>query len=375
MAWETLSTLGPDFRCQVIDFIGEQVTIQLNREIVHQALHLQEWDLQYSDIMHKDEDKDLCANVLEPRWDQLNCQAIQLPLQLHMQHLHVSNPHRWSMPEKAVVVEYTLKQMQRPELKKDYAGTFLYKLLRGSKSNVTKGASKSTRKTRPYLGAVLPLTRIIYHALGETRLPKPWVKPEDARTGSKMELGSRPAQKTKKPKTPKKPDLVQRKPTTRSRKSQEEKSLASGKDQRTEEEEEEDMLLEALELSKSRPSSSSRKTPSTVEEKEDADLREALRRIVYETHISQQGTTEKFFTSTKGEMYIEKDMATIREVLIEFSQDPKVVLGLHKALGMLREERNKYLEKIEAQREAEEEKVRKKKKADYERSMKDSTLR
>ena len=108
-AWEALSTMGQDFRCQVTDFMGRRTTIQLTRQLVCEALHLQEWDITFNDKTQKDADRDLCLSVMEPRWDQLNCQAIRLPLQLHMQHLHVSNPHRWSTPKKAVAVEYTIK--------------------------------------------------------------------------------------------------------------------------------------------------------------------------------------------------------------------------------------------------------------------------
>ena len=49
------------------------------------------------------------------------------------------------------------------------------------------------------------------------------------------------------------------------------------------------MLLKALNLSRSEIGTSSIKTTSTHEENEDAQLREALRRSIYETHISQEG--------------------------------------------------------------------------------------
>ena len=65
--------------------------------------------------------------------------------------------------------------------------------------------------------------------------------------------------------------------------------------------------------------SSSQKTPSTWEE---GQLREALRRSVYQTHISQKGQAEIFISSAEGVMYSKKDIATVRQVLISFSQDP-----------------------------------------------------
>ena len=132
--------------------------------------------------------------------------------------------------------------MQRPKIKKDYTSTFLHKLLRGSKSNITKGTSKAARKTKPYLGAVLPLTHIVYRALGKKDLPNSWVKPDNAKIGSKTEPGSWPAPKSKKPKMPKKPKGIQRKPPTRSEKAQKEKEEVKKSDQLTEEEIEKEML-------------------------------------------------------------------------------------------------------------------------------------
>ena len=87
------------------------------------------------------------------------------------------------------------------------------------------------------------------------------------------------------------------------------------------------MLLKALELSKSelgsstgydKIASSSQKTPSTWEDQQDEELREALRQNIYETHISQEGQAGTFITSTEGVMYSEKDMAIVRQVLINF---------------------------------------------------------
>ena len=97
-----------------------------------------------------------------------------------------------------------------------------------SQSNITKGASEATRKTRLYLGAVLPLTRIIYHALGRKELPDPWDKPNEAIIGSKSAPGSRPP-KTKKPTTPKKETMG--KPTTRSNTAQSKNEAAKEKAQ------------------------------------------------------------------------------------------------------------------------------------------------
>lgn len=59
-----------------MDFIGETTTIQISRQLVREALHLQEWDLRFNDKAQKDADWAMCLDVGEPRWDQSKCQAI-----------------------------------------------------------------------------------------------------------------------------------------------------------------------------------------------------------------------------------------------------------------------------------------------------------
>lgn len=128
------------------------------------------------------------------------------------------------------------------------------------------------------------------------------------------------------------------------------------------------MLLKALNLSRSEIGTSSIKITSTHEENEDAQLKEALCRSVCETHISQEGRAERFFASAEGMSYPEEDMAIVRQVLINFSQDCEAVL---EALEILREERIKYHDGLEARKEAKEEKEQKRKREEYEKSMKD----
>lgn len=49
------------------------------------------------------------------------------------------------MPEKASAVEYTIRQMRRLQVKKDYVHSFLQNLLQASQSSITKDASEATR--------------------------------------------------------------------------------------------------------------------------------------------------------------------------------------------------------------------------------------
>ena len=82
------------------------------------------------------------------------------------------------------------------------------------------------------------------------------------------------------------------KPTTRSDTAQSKDKPAKEQAQQIEDETEEEMLLKALNLSRLEAGTSSVKTSSTYEENEDVQIREALRRSVYETHISQKGRAE-----------------------------------------------------------------------------------
>lgn len=164
--------------------------------------------------------------------------------------------------------------------------------------------------------------------------------------GSKSAPRSWPPKTTKKPTTPKKEATG--KPMTRSATAQGKEKLAKEQAQQNEEEIKEENLLKVLNLSKSEAGTLSIKTSSTYEENKDAQLKEALRHNVYETRISQEGRAARFIASAEGVSYSEEDMATVRQILINFIQDPKAVLGLHQALEMLQEEHNKYYEDMEA---------------------------
>ena len=60
-------------------------------------------------------------------------------------------------------------------------------LKRAAKSNITLAKTTAKRPPKPYLGAVLALTRIIYYALDCINdLPRPWTQPEGAAISSKV---------------------------------------------------------------------------------------------------------------------------------------------------------------------------------------------
>lgn len=192
-SWELLCTLQDNYEFTVSDFHGNPRNCRMPRALVRQALALPNWDLSFNERSHKNEHRDLCADVLEPRWDQLKEQIIWLPLQIYMQFFHFPYPHRWSVPEKSIAVEFTLKQAYNREMRKDFSLGIMTKILRAAKSTIVKGSSKATRKMKPYLGEVLVLTRIVYAALGIIEFPEPWEKPELAGIGSKNIPGSRPS--------------------------------------------------------------------------------------------------------------------------------------------------------------------------------------
>ena len=73
-------------------------------------------------------------------------------------------------------------------------------------------------------------------------------------------------------------------------------------------------------------------------------------------------------STAEGIMCTELDMAQVREVLINFIQDPKAMINLRNALEMLQQEKVKYNEKKEVQ---ERERKRKQRQEELEKSKKD----
>lgn len=190
-AWEAYTTFT------ITNFQGQPQNFILTRELVRQAWHLPFSDFTFNERGHIDDERYLCADELEPRWDQLNHQIIRLPLQIYMQHLHFPYPHRYFVPEKSIVVEFTLKQAFNRDSRKYFALAIMLNILRGIKSAITKGTTGSARRLMPYLGGVLVLTRIVYTTLQEETLLKPWEKPEAEAVGTKTIIGSRSSKTTK----------------------------------------------------------------------------------------------------------------------------------------------------------------------------------
>ena len=133
----------------------------------------------------------------------------------------------------------------------------------------------------------MPLTRIVYHALGRRHLPEPWDMPK----GSQISSIIIPCTKPKRPHRPIKPKKTQvprGRPRTRNTPAEPFEEPTEAPYPLIEEEREESMLLEALNLSKSKAGTSSGARLTEEMQEEDKQMREAIRRSMYETHISQE---------------------------------------------------------------------------------------
>ena len=138
--------------------------------------------MDYDKTKRTDAENDICSAKSRPTWDDLNRQRIKLALQLHMQHFHMTYPHRWSSSEKLIAVEYSLQDYRGDSLKIDFSKFLIRELHRGRKSIVEAQQSMAKRPHPLYLGGVLVLTRIVYHAMGAIKLlPPPIQVPEDVR--------------------------------------------------------------------------------------------------------------------------------------------------------------------------------------------------
>ena len=123
--------------------------------------------------------------------------TIKFPLQIYMQHLHFQYPHTWTIPEKTVAMEFSLKHAYNKHSKKHFVIYLISNIARGSKSNITKGASGAIQNSKPYLGGVLSLTRIVYAVLKEDKVPEPWVKLQEEYVGTRTVQRSRPSRSDK----------------------------------------------------------------------------------------------------------------------------------------------------------------------------------
>lgn len=186
-AWALVCTLDSRFRFTVLDLQGRQREFTLTRDMVRGAFQLVTGDLPYNDKAYTEEERALCSSADHPTWDQLNHQQIRLPLQIHTQHLQITYPHRWTTMEKIIAIEYTRRQVNRSPVDFEYTGSWIEKLQKAAKSMITQSKSMAKRQMKPYLGAVLALTRIVYYALGcINELPKPWEVPAGAEVESKI---------------------------------------------------------------------------------------------------------------------------------------------------------------------------------------------
>ena len=362
-SWELLSTLQENYEFTVSDFRGNPRICRLTRDLVRQALALPAGDTQFNERGHNEEQRYQCADVLEPRWDELKLQIIRLPLQIYMQFFHFPYPHRWSVPEKSVAVEFTLKQAYNRETKKDFAQCLLNKIMRAAKSAIVKGSSEATRKMRPYLGGVLVLTKIAYAALGIDEFPEPWEKPELAGLGSKTIPGSRPSKSDKSR-------------TSRSSKKREKSSTHKAQSHKSPPHPEDDFdsqeLRDALELSKSDGAGTSKLTDLGKEDtEEERALREAIRRSLVDMGGRTTALPRVFTCSEEGSYVLSQDEAeTLRETLIALSQDTGAVISLHEAITVYRQERLRRDEVLNLQEEAKEQEERERKRKEYEEEMK-----
>lgn len=303
--------------------------------MVKQALALPFFDIQFNERSHKDEHRYLCMDVLEPRWDQLKQQIIRLPLQIYMQFFHFAYPHRWSVLEKSIAVEFTLKQEFNRHMRKDFALGVMTRILRASKSTTTKGSSGMNKKMRPYLGGVLVLTRIAYAALEVNE----FLKPEKVDIGTKTVPGSWPS-KSNRSKT-----LKSSKKGRPSKKSDTQKAQSQKSPPRQEDELDNQELQDAIELSKSDGTGMSKTShskfinPKTRETDEERSLREAIRRSLADVSGKATSLPNIFTCLEEGNhILMHEEAEQIRETLIALSQDIGAIISLHEAITMFRQE-------------------------------------
>ena len=182
-AYQALSTLTPANDVTIIDLQGQLRTFRISADLIRHALGLAIGEsLDYDRKKHTDAENDICSANPRPTWNDLNRQRIRLPLQLHMQHFHMTYPHRFSTPEKLIAVEYSLRDYRGEGVKLDFSKFFLSELQRGTKSIREAKRSMAKRPHPIYLGGVLVLTRIIYYAMNVmNELPAAIQMPEDAR--------------------------------------------------------------------------------------------------------------------------------------------------------------------------------------------------
>ena len=109
--------------------------LQMTISLVKEALNLPSREsIDFFKLKHFDEDNRVCSESNKPIWDELNRQGIRLALKLHMQHFHITCPHRWLAPKLTIATEYSLRDMHEEGVKYDYARYLIYEFHREKKS-------------------------------------------------------------------------------------------------------------------------------------------------------------------------------------------------------------------------------------------------
>ena len=246
-AYQAMSSITEANECTITNLEGRRVTITLTRRLVREALNLPSGEgVDFFKLSHDNDNNDVCSTSNKPTWEQLRRQRIFLSLQLHMQHFHMTYPHRWTTPEKTLSTEYSLRDVRGEGVKYDYAQYLLFEIHRGKKSLEVSRQSKAKRKMPLYFGGVLVLTRIVYHAMGVMDDLPPLVDmPEGvvARHYTRKMPMDVPLKRKRSPSRKEKTEPAHR-PQTRHATQQEQKKVP------TEEELEEELIMEALKLSK-----------------------------------------------------------------------------------------------------------------------------
>ena len=154
-AYQVLTSLMQDDFFTITGMDGAQMRIHMTRGLVREALNLPSCEsIQFFKLKHSDKDNRVYSDSKKPIWDKLNCQNICLALQLHMQHFHITYPHRWSAPKLTIAIEYSLRYMHGEGVKYDYARYLIYEFHRGKKSIENAQNSKAVCPHPMYLGGV-----------------------------------------------------------------------------------------------------------------------------------------------------------------------------------------------------------------------------
>ena len=364
-SWEVLCTLTDKNTCIVIDFEGNQLKITLDRALIRQALNLTEGQLAFNQKAHKSNDRERCSDTDKPTWDELNCQEIRLALQLYTQHFQIPYPHRWSLASRSVVIEFTNRQVLNTPINVDYVSMWLWNLKRAAKSNITLAKTTAKRPPKPYLGAVLALTRIVYYALNcMDELPRPWTQPGGAAISSKA------LQDTEKERKKAQAEEKKRKRKERAKKMEAALSPRSPRKDRSKKQKEQAHTEDSEELGHDQDDdfdqgdyfeeSLLHKENESCSDKAKAFMDEELQRQMEQLNIPKD----------YGVFLTEEEIKVLREITISMSQDHELVVNLRRAADLMTQERKQNDKEEEAKQEADRIAAREKARKQREEEMK-----